>query len=264
MQQVIVENRVGASTMIATEFVAKSGPDGYTLLMAGGAHVANVAMHKSVGYHPLNDFYPLTQVVSLPFVLIVHPSLPVKNVRGLIGILQNSPGILHFGSSGSGTPPHLSMELFLSLTKTRMVHIPYKGNSQAMIDVLAGHIPVMMQSPLTALPYIKANRVRALGVTSSKASVSLPGVPPISSAGVPGYEAVQWYGILAPSGTPREIAERLQSEVAKILRLPDVKERFLLDGAETVGSTPEQFSAFIRNEAEKWLRLVKSNGIKSE
>ena len=195
-QQVVVENRAGASTMIGAEFVAKSAADGYTLLMAGGAHVASAAMHAKIAYHPINDFAPVTQAVSLPFVLIVHPSLPAKSVPELIALARSKPGEIQFGSSGTGTPPHLSMELLLSMSGTRMLHVPYKGNSQAMIDVLAGHVQTMMQSAPAALPHIKAGRLRALGVTSRKVSASLPDVPPIADAGVPGYESVQWYGVL--------------------------------------------------------------------
>jgi tripartite-type tricarboxylate transporter receptor subunit TctC len=263
-QQVVVENRVGASTMIATEFVAKAPADGHTLLMAGGAHAANVAMHAKVPYHPLNDFAPVTQVVSLPFVLIVHPSLPARSVKELIALARSRPGELQFGTSGTGTPPHLSMELFLNLAQIRMLHVPYKGNSQAMVDVLAGHIQSMMQSPLPALPHLKANRIRALGVTSRKRAATLPEVPSIAEAGLPAYESIQWYGVLAPAGTPRDIVSRLHAEITKILQMPDIRERLLADGTEAVGSTPDQFTAFIRGELDKWVKLVKTTGLKPD
>ena len=263
-QQVVVENRAGASTMIGAEFVARSPADGYTLLMAGGAHVASAAMHAKIAYHPLNDFAPVTQVVSLPFVLIAHPSLPAKSMRELIALARNKPAAIQYGSSGTGTPPHLSMELLLSMTGVRMLHVPYKGNSQAMIDVLAGHVQAMMQSAPPALPHIKAGRLRALGVTGGKPLTSLPDVPSIADAGVAGYESVQWYGVLAAAGTPREIVARLQSDIAKILQQRDIRERLLADGAEPVGSTPEQFTSFLRSELDKWVKLVKTTGIKPD
>jgi tripartite-type tricarboxylate transporter receptor subunit TctC len=221
-------------------------------------------MRGKISYDPIADFAPVTQAVSLPFVLTVHPSLPAKTVKELISLARSKPGEIQYASSGTGTPPHLSMELFLSMTNTRMLHIPYKGNSQGMIDMIAGHVSAMMQSPQSLLAHLKASRLRALGVTSRQRSASLPDVPSIAEAGVPGYESVQWYGVLAPAGTPREIVLRLQSEILKILQMRDVREKLLADGAEPVGSTPDQFTGFIRVELDKWVRLVKSNGIKPE
>jgi tripartite-type tricarboxylate transporter receptor subunit TctC len=263
-QPVVVENRTGAGTMIATEFVAKSPPDGYTLLMAGGAHVANAALHAKITYHPLNDFAPVTQVVSLPFVLIVHASLPARSVKELVALARSKPGEIQYGSSGTGTPPHMSMELFMSMTQTRMLHVPYKGNSQAMVDVLAGHIATMMQSAPAAVPHLKAGRLRALGVTSRTRASILPDIPSIAEAGIGGYESIQWYGVLAPAGTPGAIVMRLQNELAKILQTTEIRERLLADGAEPLGSSSDQFSVFIRGEFNKWDRLVKSAGIKAD
>ena len=263
-QQVVVENRSGAGTMIGGEVVARSAPDGYTLLMGISTLAINPAMYQKVAYDALKDFAPISQVVSVPNILVAHPSLPVKSVKELIAFAKARPGQINFASAGVGTNPHLSMELFLSMTGLKMVHVPYKGSGQGVIDLVAGHVSLMTPSSLTGLPYGKDGRLRGLGVTSPKRAIRAPDVPTIAEAGVPGYEAVQWFGVLAPAGTPREIISRVHGEIVRLLQVADVKERLLNDGAETVGSSQEEFAAFIRAETVKWAKVVKDAGIKPE
>jgi tripartite-type tricarboxylate transporter receptor subunit TctC len=263
-QQVIVENRAGAGTMIGGEVVARAAPDGYTLLMGISTLAINPAMYKKVLYDALKDFAPISQVVSLPNVLVTHPSLPVRTVKELIAFARARPGQIHYASAGVGTNPHLSVELFLSMAGLKMIHVPYKGSGQGIVDIVAGHVPVMMPSILTGLPHAKGGRVRALGVTSAKRAGGAPQVPTIAEAGVPGYEAVQWFGVLAPAGTPREIVARLHGEIVRTLQSADVRDRLAGDGADPVGSTPEEFAAFLRAETAKWAQVVKSAGIQPE
>ncbi len=263
-QQVVVENRPGAGTMIGGEVVARAAPDGYTLLMGISTLAINPAMYKKVLYDALKDLAPISQVVSVPNILVTHPSLPVKTVKELIALARARPGQINFASAGVGTNPHLSMELFLSMAGLKMVHVPYRGSGQGVIDLIAGHVSVMTPSTLTGLPHIKGGRLRGLGVTSAKRAVGAPDIPTIAEAGVPGYEAVQWFGVLAPAGTARDIVNRVHGEIVRVLRVADVKERLLADGAESVGSSPEEFAAFLRAETVKWAKVVKGAGIKPE
>lgn len=263
-QQVVVENRPGAGTMIGGEVVARAAPDGHTLLMGISTLAINPAMYKKVPYDAIKDFAPISQAVSLPNILVTHPSLPVKTVKELIAFAKARPGQINFGSAGVGTNPHLSMELFVSMAGLKMIHVPYKGSAPGVVDLVAGHVTVMAPNILTALPHVKNGRLRGLGVTSAKRAAGVPNIPTIAEAGVPGYEAVQWYGVLAPTGTPRGIVARLHDEIARILHSPEARERLSADGAEPVGSTPEEFSAFIRAETEKWAKVVKDAGIRPE
>jgi tripartite-type tricarboxylate transporter receptor subunit TctC len=263
-QQVVIENRSGAGTMIGGEVVARAAPDGYTLLMGISTLAINPAMYKKVPYDALRDFAPISQVVSLPNILVAHPSLPVKTVKDLIAFARVRPAQINFASAGMGTSPHLSMELLLTMTGLRMIHVPYKGSGQGVVDVLAGHVSLMTPSILTGLPYVKDGRLRALGVTSAKRAVGAPDIPTIAEAGVPGYEATQWFGMLAPAGTPADIVNRLHKEIVRVLAIPDMRERFAADGAEPVGSTPEEFLAYIRAETAKWADVIKQAGIKPE
>jgi len=263
-QQVVVENRPGAGTMIGGEVVARSAPDGYTLLMGISTLAINPAIYRKVPYDALRDFAPVSQAVALPNVLVAHPSLPVKTVKELVAFARARPGQINFASAGLGTSPHLSMELFLSMTGLKMVHVPYKGSGPGVTDLVAGHVPLMMPNMLSALPHIKSGRLRALGVTSAKRASRASDIPTIAEAGVPGYEAVQWYGVLAPAGTPRPIITRLHAEAVRVLQQPDIRERFLSDGAEAVGSSPEEFAAFIRAETAKWAKVIKDAGLRPE
>lgn len=260
-QQVVVENRPGAGTMIGGEAVARAAPDGYTLLMGISTLAINPATYRKVPYDALKDFAPISQVVALPNILVTHPSLPVKSVKELTAFAKARPGQINFASAGLGTNPHFSMELFLSMTGVKMIHVPYKGSGQGVIDLLAGHVTVMTPSILTALGYVRANRLRALGVTSAKRASGAPEIPTIAEAGVPGYEAVQWFGVLAPAGTPRDVIARLHKETVRTVQTPDIRQKLLGDGAEPVGGTPEEFARFIRAETAKWAKVAQDIGL---
>ena len=263
-QQVIIDNRPGAGTMIGIEVAAKSPADGYTLLMGLSTLAINSALYKKVPYDPVKDFAPITQAVSSASIIVVHPSVPVKTVKELIAFARARPGQMNYASAGTGTYPHMTMELFLSMGKLKMVHIPYKGTGPAMIDMLAGHTSVMAATLLTGMPQIRAGRLRPLGITSLARSSVAPEIPTIAEAGLPGYESVQWYGLLAPAQTPNEIIARLHAETTRILQQPDVKERFAGDGTDPVGNTPEQFARFIQSELVKWAKVAREAGITPE
>ena len=263
-QQVVVENRAGAGTIIGNEAVAKSAPDGYTLLMGLSTLAINPSMYAKLPYDALRDFAPISQAVSSPNILTLHPSVPAKTVKEFVTLAKAKPGSITFGSAGMGTSPHLSGELLRTLAKIDIVHVPFKGSGQSIISQLAGEIAANFPSVPTALPYIKANRLRGLGVTTSKRTQALPDVPSIAEAGVPGYEATQWFGVLAPAGTPRAIVERLYQETSRALRSAEVKERVIGEGMEVVAGTPEDFAAYIKSETEKWQKVIKSAGIKPQ
>mgnify|MGYP002789003348 CR=1 FL=1 len=263
-QQVVVENRAGAGTMIGGEAVARAAPDGYTLLMGISTLAINPAMYKKVPYDALKDLAPISQAVSLSNVLVVHPSLPAKSVKEFVALVKPRPGQINFASAGVGTSPHLSMELFLVMTGLKMLHIPYKGSGPGVTDLIAGHVPAMMPNMLSAQPHIKSGRLRALGVTGSKRAPGADDIPTIAEAGVPGYEAVQWYGVLAPAATPRDIIVKLHTGVVRALQNPEVRQRLLNDGAEPVGSSPEEFAAYLRSETAKWAKVIQAAGIKPE
>ncbi len=263
-QQVVIDNRPGAGQMIGIELVARAAPDGYTLVMTATPLALNTVLYKKVPYDPVRDFAPITQVAAMPNMVLTHPSLPARNIRELIALARARPGELAYASAGMGTGPHLSMELFLSMAAVKMEHVPYKGTNPGMIDTIAGQVPVLMSPLLPPLPHIKTGRLRPLGVTGTKRVVSLPDVPTVAEAGVPGYEVVGWYGIAAPANTPRNVITKLHGEIANILKSAEVREKLAADGAEAVGSTPEQFAAFIKSEIDKWGKVVKSAGIRVE
>jgi tripartite-type tricarboxylate transporter receptor subunit TctC len=232
--------------------------------MAASTLAINPIMYKKVSYDPLRDFAPITQAASLANVLVVHPSLPVKSVAELIAYAKQRPGQLNFASAGIGTSPQMSVELLKSMAGIDMVHIPYKGTSPGVVDLLAGQVSLMAPNLLTALPHIKAGKLRALAVTSAKRSEGLPDVPTVAESGLPGYDSTQWYGVLAPAGTSRQIVARLHDEIVRALRAPEVMQRLAADGAEPVGSTPEEFAAFIKSEINKWARVASAAGIRAE
>ena len=263
-QQVVVDNRPGAGTLIGGEVVAKSAPDGYTVLMGVSTLATNPVIYKKMPYEALRDFAPVTQVAVLPNILVVHPSVPVRTAQELIAFARAHRGELSYGSPGTGTNPHLAMELFSSMAKIGMVHIPYKGSAPAIIDLVAGHITVMAATALTGIPHVRSGRLRALAVTSAKRTAAAPEVPTLAEAALPGYDAVQWYGVLAPAQTPPDSVAKLHVEIARVLRLPEVKDRLLGDGADPVGSPPDEFARFIREETIKWARVARDAGIKPE
>jgi tripartite-type tricarboxylate transporter receptor subunit TctC len=261
-QQVVVDNRAGAGTIIGNEIVAKSPPDGYTLLMGVSTLAINPAMYAKLPYDAIHDLAPISQAVSVPNVLTVHPSVPARTIKELIALARARPGSLTYGSAGMGTNPHLSGELLRSLAAIDIVHVPFKGSGQSVISQLAGEIALNFPAVPTAFPYIKAVRLRALGVTTSERALALPDVPTIAEAGVPDYEATQWFGVLAPAGTPRPIIDRLHQETVRALRASDVTERLIAEGMVVVASTPEEFAAYLKSETIKWSRVIKEAGIK--
>jgi tripartite-type tricarboxylate transporter receptor subunit TctC len=263
-QPVTVEPRPGAGTVMGTEVAARAAPDGYTLLIGLPALAINPSIYKTLSYDALRDFSPITQAVSQPNLLVVHPSLPARSVRELIALAKARPGELVYASSGVGASSHLTIELFLLMTGTRMLHVSYKGPGPGVIDLMAGRVSVMAPSTIATLPHVRSGRLRALGVTTAQRVSGLPDIPTIAEAGVPGYESVSWYGLLAPAGTPKDIIARLYKETVAILRTPEVKERFAKDGTEVVASSPRAFDAYIRAEMVKWAKVVKSAGIKAE
>ncbi len=262
-RQVVVESRTGAGTLIASEFVARSKPDGYTLLMTTSTHAINPAVYRKMPYDTLRDFAPITQAVSLPSLIVVHPSV-AKSVKELIALAKARPGEIVFASAGRGSNPHLAMELFASMAQLRLIHVPYKSGPPALIDVIAGHVAIMASGMSSSLPQVRAGKLRALGTTSARRAVAAPDIPTIAEAGLPGYESMQWYGMLAPAGTPREIIAMLHKETVPILRAPATSERLASDGAEVVASSPEEFAVFIKAETVKWAGVAKTAGIQPD
>lgn len=260
-QTVVVDNRPGAGSIIGNDLVSKAPPDGYTLLMGISTLAILPAMHKKLPYDAQRDLATITQVISAPNILVVHPSMPVKSVKELIAFAKKRPGEINYGSAGLGTNPHLCMELFLSMTGLKMVHVAYKGLGPALVDLVAGQVVVATSTMLAGLPHVKSGRLRALATTGARRSTSLPDLPTVSEAGVPGYEAVQWYGLFAPAKTPKEVIARLHGAMTGALQSPSIKEKLAMDGAEPVGNTPEEFARFLRSETEKWGKVVRAAGM---
>lgn len=258
---VLVDNRGGANGTIGAAAVAKAPPDGQTIIVVPSGFAVNPSIYKNLPFDTVRDFAPVTQLASSPLVLVVHPSFPPKSVKELTAFLKARPGDINYGSSGNGSPPHLATELFKLLTGTKMIHIPYKGAGPAAVDVIAGQIPIYFMNALSAVPHMKSGRLRPLGVTSDKRFPGLPNVPTIAEAGVPGYAMTNWYGMLAPVGMPRSSVAKLHGEVARILNLPELKERLSSEGAEVIASTPEQFAAFLRAEMATAAKIVKASGM---
>jgi tripartite-type tricarboxylate transporter receptor subunit TctC len=260
-QQVIIDNRPGAGTMIGIEIAAKSPGDGYTLLMGLSTLAINSALYNKVPYDPVRDFAPITVAATSGSILVVHPSLPAKTLKDLIAFARARPGQLNYASAGTGTYPHMTYELFLSMAKLKMEHIPYKGTGPAMIDMIAGQVTSMAATVITGMPHIRSGRLRPLGITSLKRSDVAPDIPTVSEAGLPGFESVQWYGLLAPANTPRDIVNRLYKEMVQILQLPDVRKRFAADAVDTIGNSPDEFSHHISSELDKWEKVARGAGI---
>jgi len=260
--QMVIDNRGGAGGMVGTEAIAKAAPDGYTIGIVSASHVFNPALHSKLPYDTLRDFTALGLVADVPTLLAVHPSVPAKSVKELIVLARRTP--LNYASAGVGTVGHLSAELLKSRGKFDMTHIPYKGSGQAISDLVGGQIPVMFASIPVMIAHVQAGKIRPLGVTSAKRSQALPEVPTIAEQGFPGYEVSSGFGMIGPAGLPRPVVERLNGELARALKLPDVRERFASQGAEPMGGTPEQHDAFIRAEVAKWIKVVKDAGIRAE
>jgi tripartite-type tricarboxylate transporter receptor subunit TctC len=264
-QPIIIDNRPGAGGNIGADFVAKAGADGYTILMgAVSTHAINVALYSKLPYDPVRDFAPVTLITSVPNVLVVHPSVPVHNVKELIALAKARPGQLSFASGSTGSAGHLSGELFNSMAGVDMTHIPYKGAAPAVVDLMAGHVALMFDNLASALPNIKTSRVRALAVTTLQRSPLLAQVPTISEAGLAGFDISTWFGIFAPAGTPREVVAKLNAETVRILHTAAMRERLALLGAEPVGNKPDEFAAFVKAEIPKYAKIVKASGAKAD
>lgn len=261
-QPVIVDNRPGANGNIGTEVAARAVPDGHSLVMAtAGTHGINVSLYRKLSWHPVKDFAPVSLTAMVPNIMVVNNSLPVKNVREFIAHVKANPGKLSYGSPGNGSTAHLSMELFKTMTGSNIVHIPYKGSAGVLADVMGGQIAVTIDNMPPYVPQVRAGKIRALAVSTAKRSSAMPDLPTIAEAGVPGYEAGAWFGLLAPAGTPKAIVAQLSAESARILKLPDVSKRISELGAEPVGSTPEEFAALIQSEIAKWAKVIKDANV---
>jgi tripartite-type tricarboxylate transporter receptor subunit TctC len=263
-QQFFVENKPGAGNMIGIEAAARAAPDGYTLLMSASTLALNSVLYKKVPYDPVRDFAPITLAATAPNILVVNPQLPIRTLGDLIAAAKAKPGALSYGTPGIGTSPHLCMELLKSMAGIDLQHVPYRGTAAAVTDVIAGQIQVAFATALTAKPLVDAGRLRALAVSGPRRVAALPDVPPVAEAGVPGYEAMQWYGLVAPAGTPAPIIERLNGEAIIALRSREMKDRLAADGAEPLGSTPAEFGAFLKKELDKWSQVRDSAHIERQ
>jgi tripartite-type tricarboxylate transporter receptor subunit TctC len=263
-QQVLVEQRPGAGGIIAAEGVAKSAPDGYTLLLSTGTYTTIPSLYSKVPYDFVRDLQPVTLLATLPFLLVAHPSLPAKNVQELVQLARARPGKLNYASSGNGTTAHLAGEMLKSMSKINIVHVPYKGTVPGVTDLVAGQVHVMFAIIQSSLPYVKAGRLRALGVSSAKRTSSAPKVPTIAESGVPGYEFISWNGIHAPAATNKAVTGKLSAELLKAITLPDVKERMFGLGMEVAGGTPDSFGTLVKSDIAKWAKVIREAGIKVE
>ena len=262
-QPIVIDNRPGAATIVGTDIAAKATPDGYTLLMITTTFAINPSLYAKLPYDPARDFTPVTQINSVPNILVVNPSIPAQSVRDLITLAKAKPGQLNYASAGAGTSPHLATELFKTMAGIDMTHIPYKGIPSAVTDVIAGRVSMLMTTTISAGPHVKSGKLRALAVTSPRRLAVMPDVPAIAET-VPGYEADAFQAMVAPAGVPREIIRQLAADVAEILKLPYMRERITADGAEPIGSTPEAFAAFLKKETTKWGKVVKDSGARAE
>jgi len=262
-QSVLVENRAGANTAIATELAARAAPDGHTILLNAQGHATNASLMK-LAFDPVRDFAFISLVAEAQNLIVVHPSFPPKTVRELIAFSRKHPGQINYASSGTGTTVHLSVELFQIMTGIKWVHIPYKGGAPALTEMLAGQTSLMFGSMLTVIQHARAGKLRAIAVTGATRSTGSPDIPTVAESGVPGYNVTAWYGVSAPAKTPPAIIDRLNSEIVRALKSPDLRERLVSQGVDPVGNTPEQYTAFMQNEISKWAKVIKAAGIKGE
>jgi len=263
-QTVVIDNRPGANGNIAYEMAARAVPDGYTFVLAAAGVVINPSLYREIRYDPLRDFAAITHGISVPNILIVHPSVAANSVSELVALAKSRPGKLAFASAGNGTTGHLALELFKQRAGIDVVHVPYKGGGPALTEVVAGQVQALFSLALAATQQVKAGKVRALAITSGKRSAVALGLPTVAELGFPGYEVVGWFGWLAPAKTPREIVSRLNSEIVKALNMPEVRERLLSQSSEPVGNSPKEFGAFVKSESEKWAAVIKRGNIRME
>jgi tripartite-type tricarboxylate transporter receptor subunit TctC len=264
-QQIVIENKVGASGMVGAEAVAKSAPDGYTLLLGNIASLAiNVGIYPKMAYDPLKDFTPVIRTVDVNYVLVVHPSLPVKTVAELVAYAKANPGKLSYGSAGSGSLPHLGTELFKAQTGTDMVHIPYKGGGPMVTDLLGGNVQLVIADQANLMPHVQSGKLRALAVATPRRSPNAPDLPTIAESGLAGFDATAWQGLVGPAGLPPDVVKRLNDAFNQVMAMPAVREKLVGGGLEPVGGTPEQFRAFIASEIAKWTKISKDVGAKAE
>ena len=263
-QTVIVDNRPSAGTLIGVELVANAAPDGYTLLAVASSFTIIPALHRKLPFDPVRDVAPIAQLATLPHILVVHPSVPVESVKALIALATSRPGQLNFASSGFGTSTHMAAELFMYMTGTRMVNVTYKGGSPAMVAMLGGECQVNFATISTAIPHVRAGRLRALAVTSARRSVAAPEYPALAEAGVPGYDHSSWIGLFAPAKTLPPVIARLNAEAAGAARSQEVKAMLLRDGLEATGTTPGEFAAIVRSDIAKWMKVAKAAGFKAQ
>jgi tripartite-type tricarboxylate transporter receptor subunit TctC len=261
-QPIVIDNRPGASGSIGVELVVKSAPDGYTLLMGFPGLATYPSLYTKLPYDPEKDLAPVSLVGTVPNLLVLHPSVPVNSVKQLIALARAKPGQLNYASPGKGTSLHLAAELFKALARIDLVHIAYKGGAPAVADLMGGHVDLMFDVLPSSMPYVKAGRLKAIGITVNQRSPLLPEVPTVAESGLPGYQAITWNGLLAPAATPKEITGKLAGAIAQVLRTQEMKERFAGIGTEPLSNTPEQFGAFLREETAKWTTVIKSAGIK--
>lgn len=259
-QQFVIDNRAGAGGNIGAEHVAKSPADGYTVLIGTTAHAINMSLFKSLNYDVQKDLAPVSLLTQGPLVLVTHPQFPANSVKELIDMAKAKPGSLNFASSGNGQSTHLSAELFNSMAGTKMVHVPYKGSAPALSDLMTGQVGIMFDTTLSAMPFVRAGKLKALGVTSPQRTPAAPDVPTIAESGLPGYEVFAWNGVLVPAGTPKAIIAQLNEEIRKAMQLPQVRDKFSAQGFAASWNTPDQFGVFVRNEVDKWARTVKASG----
>jgi tripartite-type tricarboxylate transporter receptor subunit TctC len=255
-QSVVAENRPGAGTLLASELTAKAAADGHTLLMVTNSHAINATIHKQLRYDPVNDFAFVSTVASVPYIVVVHPSVPAKSVKELIALARKHPGELMAASAGTGSGTHLAFELFASMANVNIVHVPYKSGSPAIVDLAGGHVQLMLSNIINSMPHVKAKRLNVLAITSEKRSTMHSQIPTVAESGVPGYQADAWYGVLLPARTPAEIVQRLNREIRTILATADFREKAASQGAEVTGSTPDEFAAFMRAEIAKWGKVT--------
>jgi tripartite-type tricarboxylate transporter receptor subunit TctC len=264
-QPFIIDDRPGAGGIIGCEAAAKSPADGYTLIMSNaGAHAVNASLYPKLPYNPVTDFAPISLVAMAPNILIVHPALPARSVRELIALAKSKPGELTFGSGGNGSTAHLSAEMFKTMARINIVHVPFKGSPAAVIAVISGQIALAMPNIPPALPQVRSGRLRALAVTTAKRSAAVPELPTVAEAGLPGYEATAWFGVLAPAATPPQIIAQLNTAIIKALRTRDIQERIAAEGGDVVGNTAEEFAAIIKRDIAKWATVVKASGARPD